>query len=48
MVKLSPTASATRKAFIEAFCGVQDFKPVEKITVSELTRRAGYQPCNLL
>ena len=42
MVKLSPTASATRKAFIEAFCEIYKTKPVEKITVSELTRRAGY------
>ena len=42
MSKLSPTASATREVFIDTFCELYRTKPVEKITVSEITRKAGY------
>ena len=42
MPKLSPTADATRRTFIETFCELYKTKPVEKITVSELARKAGY------
>jgi AcrR family transcriptional regulator len=41
-MKLSPTAAVTRQTFIDAFCAAYETKPVEKITVAELTREAGY------
>jgi AcrR family transcriptional regulator len=42
MAKLSPTAGATRGNFIDAFCEVYKTKPIEKITIVELARKAGY------
>jgi AcrR family transcriptional regulator len=42
MAKLSPTAEATRQTFVDAFCEVYKTKSIEKITVAELTRKAGY------
>jgi AcrR family transcriptional regulator len=42
MTKLSPTAAATRQNFIDAFCVLYKTRPVEKITVAELSRKAGY------
>jgi AcrR family transcriptional regulator len=42
MAKLSPTAATTRQNFIDAFCVLYKTRPVEKITVAELSRKAGY------
>ena len=42
MANLSPTAEATRQTFIEIFCDIYKTKSVEKITVTELTQKAGY------
>ena len=35
----------TKKAFIEAFCIINRQKPIEKITIQELTKKAGYNRC---
>lgn len=45
MAKQSETAAATKKAFVDAFCMLYRDKPIEKITVQELTRKAGYNRC---
>jgi len=42
MARLSPTAAATRQVLIDTFCELYKNKPLEKITVAELTRKAGY------
>lgn len=34
--------TVTKQAFIEAFCLLYSQKPIEKITVQEITRKAGY------
>lgn len=45
MAKQSETTAATKKAFVDAFCMLYEDKPIEKITVQELTRKAGYNRC---
>ncbi|MCC8122409.1 MAG: TetR/AcrR family transcriptional regulator [Oscillospiraceae bacterium] len=42
MPQLSPTAAASRQIFIDAFCELYQDKPTEKVTVAELTRKAGF------
>lgn len=36
------TADQTRQAFLEAFCLLYSKKPVERITVQEVAKKAGY------
>jgi len=42
MPKTSPTAAATRQIFIDCFCELYASKPIDKITVAEISRKAGY------
>lgn len=42
MIKNPSITAATRQNFIEAFCQLSQTEPVTKITVRELTQRAGY------
>lgn len=42
MKKQPEITEATRKAFIDAFCTFYKDKPVEKITIQEITNEAGY------
>lgn len=42
MKKQPEITEQTRQAFMEAFCLLYSQKPLEKITVQEVTRRAGY------
>ena len=45
-VKKNPEITdATRKAFVDAFCALYKVKPMETITIQELTLRAGYNRC---
>ncbi|MEA4950157.1 hypothetical protein SDC9_189395 [bioreactor metagenome] len=41
----SETRAATRQALIDSFCTLYTIKPIEQITVQELTRKAGYNRC---
>jgi AcrR family transcriptional regulator len=45
MIKQPETTAATRKAFIDAFCHFYKAKPIEKITIQEMSNRAGYNRC---
>lgn len=45
MRKQPEVTEATRKAIVDAFCLIAKDKPVEKITIQEITRRAGYNRC---
>ena len=42
MKKQPEITSATRKTFVDAFCSLYLHTPIEKITVQEIVRRAGY------
>lgn len=42
MEKDLTAADKTRQAFIEAFCLLYNQKPIEKITVQEIAKKAGY------
>lgn len=42
MHKQIEVTDQTRQAFIDAFCLIHSKKPLEKITVQEITRKAGY------
>jgi len=42
MKKQPEITSATRKTFVEAFCSLYLHNPIEKITVQEIVRKAGY------
>lgn len=42
MNKQPEITEATRNTFIEAFCELYKFRPIEKITVKELVQKAGY------
>lgn len=42
MNKMPEVTDATRKAFVEAFCDLYREKPIEKISVREVSLRAGY------
>ena len=35
----------TKKAFIDAFCIINRQKPIEKITINEISKKAGYNRC---
>jgi len=45
MTKQPKITKATRQAFIGAFCELCKTTPIEKITVQELTKKAGYNRC---
>lgn len=45
MHKKPEVTEATRKALVDAFCLIAYDKPVEKITVREVTQKAGYNRC---
>lgn len=46
MAKKQPEVTeATRRALIDAFCLIAKEKPIEKITIQEITRKAGYNRC---
>jgi len=45
MIKQPEITAATKRAFIDAFCILYKEKPIEKITVQEITRKAGYNRC---
>ena len=46
MAKKQPEVTeATRRALIDAFCLIAREKPIEKITIQEITRKAGYNRC---
>ena len=40
--KQSEVTENTKKAFIDAFCIINRQKPIEKITINEISRKAGY------
>lgn len=42
MKKQPEITAATRRAFVEAFCALYNVKPIETITIRELTNKAGY------
>lgn len=42
MKKQVEITAATRNAFLDAFCTLYKRKPIEKITIQELTDKAGY------
>lgn len=42
MNKQAEITDKTRQAFVDAFCLLYSQKPLEKITVQEITRKAGY------
>ncbi|MEA4969816.1 MAG: TetR/AcrR family transcriptional regulator [Candidatus Pelethousia sp.] len=42
MKKQPEITSATRKTFVDAFCSLYLHNPIEKITVQEIVRKAGY------
>lgn len=42
MKKQPEVTEATRNAFIKVFCELYETKPIEKITVREITEKAGY------
>ena len=45
MKKQVEVTAATRQAFLDAFCILGKGKPIEKITIKELTEKAGYNRC---
>lgn len=45
MRKKPEVTEATRKTLIDAFCLIAKDKPIEKITVREVTEKAGYNRC---
>jgi len=45
MIKQPKITEATRQAFIDAFCELCKTTPIEKITIHELTKKAGYNRC---
>ena len=45
MRKHPETTKATRAALIEAFCLIAGSRPVDKITVQEIAKKAGYNRC---
>lgn len=45
MHKSPKITDATRQAFLEAFCILCNKKPVGKITIKEITAKAGYNRC---
>ena len=42
MNKHTATSDATRKSLVDAFCTIYKDKPIEKITIQEITSKAGY------
>ncbi len=42
MRKQPEVTEKTRKAFVDVFCELYKQKPIDKITVQEITRRSGY------
>jgi AcrR family transcriptional regulator len=42
MKKQPEITAATRKAFVDAFCSLYAHTPIEKITIQEITNKAGY------
>jgi AcrR family transcriptional regulator len=42
MAKQPETTAATRRAFVDAFCSLYAHNPIEKITIQEITNKAGY------
>ncbi|MDR3295107.1 MAG: TetR/AcrR family transcriptional regulator [Clostridiales Family XIII bacterium] len=42
MTAKSETAAATKRALVDAFCILYEHHPIEKITIQEITRKAGY------
>ncbi len=45
MGKKRVATEATRKALLDAFCLIARDKPIEKITILEITKKAGYNRC---
>ena len=45
MRKQPEVTEATQKAFIDAFCILSREKPIEKITIKDITLKAGYNRC---
>ena len=43
--KQSEVTENTKKAFIDAFCIINRQKPIEKITINEISKKAGYNRC---
>lgn len=42
MNRQSQKTDATRQAFVDAFCGLCESMPIDRITVNALTKKAGY------
>ncbi|MDR3277960.1 MAG: TetR/AcrR family transcriptional regulator [Oscillospiraceae bacterium] len=42
MAKQPETTAATRRAFVDAFCSLYAHNSIEKITIQEITKKAGY------
>jgi len=45
MNKQPKVTEATKQAFIDSFCDLCKTTPIEKLTIHELTRKAGYNRC---
>ena len=45
MKKQPEVTENTKKIFIDAFCIINRQKPIEKITINEISRKAGYNRC---
>ena len=45
MKKQPEVTENTKKAFIDAFCIINRQKPIEKITINEISKKAGYNRC---
>jgi len=45
MNKQTKVTEVTKQAFIDAFCSLCKTTPIEKITIHELTKKAGYNRC---
>ena len=45
MRKHPEVTEATRKAIVDAFCIISRNKPIERITILEIARKAGYNRC---
>lgn len=45
MRKQPEVTEATRKAIVDAFCIISREKPIERVTIQEIARKAGYNRC---
>jgi len=48
MNKHTAMSDATRKSLVDAFCTIYKDKPIEKITIQEITEKAGYTEAHFI